>query len=133
LTRDSRTQIIPSQMAALAQRTGLPSSRHRRLVCTLVVCLLLSALAAGPLVGLSFAAKIEHCGHVLVGPEGGATGIGDISASGVNCPRARSVFRALIKDKFHPPTGWRFIKGPDGSPLILSSGRARIEGIPYNG
>jgi hypothetical protein len=118
-------------MHALAHRPGLASGRHRRVVSTLVVCLLLSALAAGPFVGTSVAAKIEHCGHVLVGPGGHAIGIADIRASGVSCARARSVFRAFIKDKLHPPTGWRFIKV--GSPLILGSGRARIEGSPYNG
>lgn len=133
LTATAGPQIIQSQMHALAHRPRAANGRHGRLVCMLVVCLSLSALAAGPFVGTSFAAKTKDCGHVLVGPGGNAIGIADIRATRVSCARARLVFRAVIKDKFHPPKGWRFIKGPDGSPIILGSGRARVEGSPYNG
>jgi hypothetical protein len=114
-----------------AQATG--GEWPTRPQCMVVVCLSSGALAAGPFVGTSFAARTKDCGHVLVGPGGNAIGIADIRATRVSCARARLVFRAVIKDKFHPPKGWRFIKGPDGSPITLGSGRARVEGFPYNG
>ena len=90
LTHHSRPKIIPSHVHALTHMRGLPSGRNRHLMCMLVTCLFLSVVAAGPLVGTSFAANIEHCGHVLVGPGGNAIGMGDIRASGsVALARAR--------------------------------------------
>jgi hypothetical protein len=71
-----------------AQATG--GEWPTRPQCMVVVCLSSGALAAGPFVGTSFAARTKDCGHVLVGPGGNAIGIADIRATRVSCARARA-------------------------------------------
>jgi len=109
------------------------ATSSRRLAPVVVLVLSVAMLTTGPLSGTALATKVNHCGHVLVGPGGDAIGIANIRAVGVGCIRARSVFRAYIRLKLHPPKGWRVIKGPNASTIVLGSGRARIEGNPYNG
>jgi hypothetical protein len=130
LTAPAGAPFVATLAPAIACRSEAESGR--RLACVLIVCLSLAALAAGPCAATSLAAEVRQCGHVVVGYGESAIGISDIRATGVSCARARSVFRIYIKHKLHPPKEWRVIKGPNAATIILGSGRARIEGSPFN-